>query len=354
RKQELCALLGTQHALIQAPMAGGPCTPELVAAVGRAGALGSFGFAYSQPEQIEQDIQRTRALADVPINANLFVFPNDVARESSAEALAAQASYAHYDSFDAAPPTAAPPGDGHPDVEAQIDVLCDLKPRVVTFHFGLPDQAVVDRIKATGASVGCSATTADDAETLVTGGADFVIAQGAEAGGPRGTFDPDRADHPIGTFALIPAIADRVAVPVVAAGGLMDGRAIAAAELLGADGAQLGTAFLSTDESGAAALYRDVMANHLDRPTVLTRGFSGRWARGVRNDFTEFMRDQAVLPFPLQNSLTAPLRAASKRAGSIEAQSVWAGQGFQQMRAIGVAELVGTLMNERDAALRNR
>lgn len=351
RRQALNAMLRTRFPVIQAPMAGGPCTPELVAAVGRAGALGSFGFAYSTPEQIERDIHAARALfADAPINANLFVFPSDVEQTDVAPVLATQASCALYSAMGVEPPKAAPEGRCHPDFQAQIDALCELEPSVVTFHFGLPDAATVARIKANGAHIGASATRAGDAESLVEGGVDFVIAQGAEAGGHRGTFDADADDHPIGTFALVRAISECVDVPVVAAGGLMDGRDIASAELLGAAGVQLGTAFLSTDESGAAALYRDVLAHHSERHTVLTRAFSGRWARGLRNQYTEAMAGQPFLPFPLHNSLTAPLRAASRRAGSIEAQPVWAGQGFQRMRAISAADLVPRLIEERDAA----
>ncbi|MEM7378517.1 MAG: nitronate monooxygenase [Pseudomonadota bacterium] len=331
-------------------MAGGPCTPALVAAVGQAGALGSFGFAYSTPEQIDADLRRTRALADVPINANLFVFPPASAVADAGPALDAQAGCGLYTVLGVDPPSTVPSAPGHPDVAAQVDVLCSHAPRAVTFHFGLPEPVVLDRLKACGATVGASATTPDDAVALVARGVDFVIAQGAEAGGHRGTLDPEQPDHPIGSFALVRAVRERVEVPVVAAGGLMDGRDIAAAELLGADGAQLGTAFLCTDESGVAPLYRDVLDTWSSRSTVLTRGFSGRWARGVQNDYTNYMQDKPVLPFPLHNSLTAPLRAAAKRANSAEAQSVWAGQGFARMRVMPAAELVHRLIDERDAA----
>ena len=344
--RQFCQRLGIAHPIVQAPMAGGVCTPALVAAVSGAGGLGSFGFAYSTPERIQQDIQSLRAIAAVPFNANLFVFPPAEDVTAAEPALRALAECPLVDSLSVSPVRSVPEGPHHPDFGAQLAAVCAERPDAVTFHFGLPDAASLEQVRRSGAAIGCTATSVNDAMLLEEAGVDFIVAQGAEAGGHRGTRTPAADAHPAGTLALVLEATTRVSVPVIAAGGLMNGEDLAAAQRLGAAGGQFGTAFLTTDESGHAALYRDAVQRFADRKTVFTRGFSGRLARGISNRFTDYMADAETLPFPHQNTLTGPLRAAARAQGELEAQSLWAGTGFKRARSMPAAALVQALVSE--------
>ena len=228
--------------------------------------------------------------------------------------------------------------------QAALDVVLDLKPHVVSFHFGLPDDATVAQIKQAGMLIVSSATTVDEAAILADRGADAVIAQGHEAGGHRGTFDGPLDSGTIGTMALVPQIVDAVDVPVIAAGGIADGRGIAAATMLGASGVQIGTAFLTTPEAQVGDAHRAALTDNRAQRTTVTRTISGRPARGMRNrllDETEMIQDQ-VAPFPMQASLTGPLRGA----GDPEFMALWAGQAAPLNRPMPAAELVEVLVEE--------
>ena len=248
--------------------------------------------------------------------------------------------------------------------QAALDVVLDLKPHVVSFHFGLPDDGVVQQIKLAGMLVISSATTVDEAVPLsdpssARRGVDAVIAQGHEAGGHRGTFDGPLDGGTIGTMALddprrqagkVPQVVDAVDVPVIAAGGIADGRGIAAAMMLGASGVQIGTAFLSTPEAHVGEAHRTALADTRAHRTMVTRTISGRPARGMRNrllDETETIQDEAA-PFPMQVSLTAALRAT----GNPEFMALWAGQAAPLNRELPAAELVDILVEETRQTLR--
>lgn len=337
--------VGIQYPLIQAPMAGGATTPELVAAVSNAGALGSFGAAMSTPTAIRDAITRIRALTDKPFNVNLFVLENPHPGEAElAEATQRLAPFKQALGLD---PAALPPRYCE-DNRAQWNVLLEAKPPVVSFAFNLLDAEIIARFRRGGSIVISTATTAAEAKACEAAGVDFVCAQGFEAGGHRGTFLGDFENSAIGVMALVPRMADAVTIPVIAAGGIMDGRGIAAAFALGADAVQLGTAFLTCAESGIHPEYKRSLLSASDASTRLTRTFSGRYARGLVNEFMERMRphEQDVPAYPVQNALTADLRQAAIKQNRMEYYSMWAGQGAGMSRALPATELVAKLVDE--------
>ena len=313
--------------IIQAPMVGAS-TLEMALAVSRAGGLGFFGAGAMAPEEIEAETARFRAASDAPFGVNLFVI--DPASPAQAEVDAAiERLRPWYAGLGVEPP--APPNDFAPDFRAQFAALLRAAPPLASFTFGLiaPDQ--VAALKAVGTYVVGTATTVAEARAWAEVGADAICAQGAEAGGHRGTFLKSADESLIGTFALVGAIRQAVDLPVIAAGGIMDGRGVAAALALGAVAAQMGTAFLLSDQSGAGATWRGALEAAGDDPTRLTRALTGRYARGVENRFMSEMRrvEGEVPAYPVQNRLTQSLRAAAAKAGDAEVLSLWAGQGVK-------------------------
>ncbi|ATB44382.1 enoyl-[acyl-carrier-protein] reductase [Cystobacter fuscus] len=341
----LAALLGVEHPIIQAPMAGGATTPELVAAVSNAGGLGSTGAAYLKPEDIVKHSRRVRELTDRPFAINLFVPPPPPAEVAPDRMLAVLADY--HARLGLAPPQ--PPTSPMPSFEEQVDAVAESGARVFSFIFGVPPAGVLARLRARGLVLAGTATTVREAKLLEEAGVDFIVAQGSEAGGHRGTFVGPVEKALVGTMALVPQVADAVGLPVVASGGLMDGRGIRAARALGAAGVQLGTAFLTCPESGIAPVYKAALREAKDDSTVLTRAFSGRPARGIANDFTEALRDSPdILPFPLQHAATTPLRGASAARGDSRFMALWAGQAAALSRSLPAAELMRTLIEESE------
>ena len=330
-------------------MAGGGDTPALVAAVSEAGGFGSIGAAYLTPEQIAATCAAVRAKTRRPFGINLFAPqppPLDVEASSAVSRVApffAQLGLA-------APTAPSPPVSGF---DAQLAAAIDGGASLFSFTLGMLPAAAVAAIQAKGLVLAGTATTVDEAVALERAGVDVVVAQGSEAGGHRGTFDNAKADSSlIGTLALVPQIVDAVRVPVIASGGIMDGRGIAAALALGAGAAQLGTAFLTCDEAGVPDAYKQAILDAHEDETRVTRAFSGRAARGIVNRFMrEIDAAGDVLPFPLQNSLTRPLRTAAATQGRAEFLSLWAGQGVRMARRQTAADLVAALVQEADDAI---
>lgn len=328
-------------------MAGGPTTPALVAACATAGALGSFGHAYTQPEGMRKDVAAVRAITDAPLNINLFAapLPPAIAIEAQQDAIAALAPY--YAELGLAPPApVAPPY--APQFDRQLDTVLELRPAVVTLHLG---NISVERIRAfqrTGIRVGTSATCVAEAREAEDRGVDFIVAQGAEAGGHRGTYLRDPFEAMTGTLAIVRMLALAVRTPVVAAGGIMDGAGIAGALALGAQAAQLGTAFVPCPESGAPAIHKQLLLESREDTTLVTTKFSGKPARGLANRYMREMAERSApqLPFPAQNMLAGKLRAKAAQDGNPEFIAMWAGQAAPLARALPAAELIAALESE--------
>jgi nitronate monooxygenase len=328
-------------------MAGGPDTPALAAAVTNAGGLGSLGCAYLTAAQIDAQVAAARALTSGPYAINLFMRgpePDDAAARARVAPL--------LDEFRrelGLPPPGAPKAT--PPLGEQLEAVLRAAPAVFSFTFGMPTREMLAALRARAiASVG-TATTVDEAEALAELGVDAVCAQGAEAGGHRGTFLGRFEDALVGTMALVPAVVARVgSLPVIAAGGIMDGRGVRAALSLGAAAAQLGTAFMDCPEAGTPAPHRAALRSARARRTVVTRGFSGRAARGMRNRFTDAFERVEAGPFPEQQLDTADIRAAAIEVGEIELMQMWAGQGAPLLRALPAGELVETLAREAGLA----
>ena len=348
----LCDLLGIEHPIVQAPMAGGPTTPELVAAVSAAGALGSFGHAYTAPEGMRADVVAARQRTARPINVNLFASPLPAEPAADVQRAAIGAIRPALEQHGLPVPERVPPPYA-PDLAAQIEAVCDVRPAVLTVHLGDVTPATTTRLRGLGIRLGGSATSVREARHLEGLGVDFVIAQGGEAGGHRGTFLGPWEHAMTGTLALVRQIVRAVRVPVVAAGGIMDGAGIAAVLALGAQGAQLGTAFVVSAESGAPLVHKKTITDMDGDETTITRGFSGKPARGVRNRYTELTdrADWPLLPFPAQAKLTAPLRQASAKAGSTDFVAAWSGQAGSLARPLPAAELVRVLVEETREAI---
>jgi len=337
--------------VIQAPMAGGVCTPALVAAVANAGGVGSFGFAYSTPQKIAEDLIAAQSLVGSArtgaINANFFVFKPVVLPDTDAQQAAVQALQSlpvSHDVFDTPPDIPSAPF--YPDLHAQIAPVWQHKPDILTFHFGIPDASIIEQAHALGIAVGMTATCVTEALAIEAAGANFIVAQGIEAGGHRGIFDLYADDEALNTLDLTRALVKQCSLPVVAAGGIMDGTDIRAVLDAGALAAQMGTAFLCCEESGATPAHKDFLINQGQRGSVMTHGFSGRPARGIRNTFIDQMQDKTVLPFPIQNTLTGSMRKWATQTNNGEYQSLWAGTAYHRARRMPTADFMAALATE--------
>lgn len=346
--------LKIHHPIVQAPMAGGGDTPELVAAVSNAGGLGFFGAAYLSPSQIAEFAEAVRSKTSGPFGINLFApAPAPPADLSLHEPLQRLAPY--YSELGLPPPTApAKPSFGFAE---QLAAALESGASVFSFTFGILPAEAISAIKARGMFLMGTATTVAEAVELEKAGVDAVVTQGSESGGHRGTFSGDFSAGLIGTIALVPQVVDTVRVPVVASGGIMDGRGIAAALVLGASAVQLGTAFLTCKEAGIPEAYKQAIISAREDQTRITRAFSGRPARGIVNRFMTEMESSEeaaakIPPFPVQNALTRPLRTAAGKQGRAEFLSLWAGQGMRLARRQSASDLIARLVVETDQAVR--
>ncbi len=348
--------LGIEHPLIQAPMAGST-PPALVAAVSSAGALGSLGAGYLEPQAILDQAAQIRALGDRPWALNLFVLPDDfdvdmAAVTTAREQLDALMAHEGLDVRTSVPDRWAP------RFSDQFVALCEARPVVASFAFGVISPAQLRELHQCDIYVIGSATTVAEARAWADAGADAICMQGAEAGGHRGTFLHEAEDAMIGLFALLPLAVRALAgyaraIPVIAAGAIMDGRGMLAAEVLGAAASQLGTAFLTCPECSAATAWKQDLAYVEEHQVTTIRSFSGRAARGLRNRFVEAMPQPAAgLPYPVLNALTAPLRRAAAAAGRGDLLSEWCGQAASLVRPQPASELVARLMYEYRLARR--
>jgi nitronate monooxygenase len=333
--------------IVLAPLAGGPATPELAAAVSNAGGLGFLAAGYLSETALGEQIARARALTSAPLGVNLFVPGNPAppgAVANYAATLAAAASKA-----------GAELGEPRFDDDAwaaKLDLLAAEPLSVVSFTFGCPERSVIDAVRAAGGEAWVTVTTPGDALVAAGAGADVLVLQGGEAGGHRGSFTDDPADDASGGFgllSLIQLVRSQTALPLVAAGGITTGAGVAAVLAAGAAAAQLGTAFLRCPEAGTSAVHRAAVATATS--TAMTRAFTGRLARGVRNKFMAEHDRDAPLAYPEVHYLTGPLRAAARAAGNPDLVNLWAGQTHELARELPAAQLVDVLAAEARAAL---
>src|SRR3984893_1585992 len=336
-------LFKTEFPIVLAPMAG-VMDADLVIAAAQGGALGSLPGAMISAEKTREQINIIRQRVSAPVNMNFFCHkPVDADPVREAGWKARLSPYYKELGLDPAAPVNA--ANRAPVDEAMCVLVEELKPEVVSFHFGLPDQAMMKRIKAAGSIVLSSATIVREAIWLEENGADVIIAQGAEAGGHRGMFLTDDIAEQPGTFALVPQVVDAVKVPVIAAGGIADGRGIAAAFALGASGVQIGSAYLRCPESTHTEAGRAALAEGRDDSTVITNVMTGRPARGVQN---RLMREAGPIspdapPFPHAATALGPLKAAAEKQGKVDFTNLWAGQAVRMGREMPAAELTRAL-----------
>jgi nitronate monooxygenase len=341
--QAFARRLGLRHALIQAPMAGSQ-GHALAAAVLRAGALGALPAALLPPQALRDEVTAVRAAAPGPLNLNFFAH-RPPAPDAVREAAWRAALRPYYEEF-GVDPSAIPAGPGRlPFDAAACELVEALRPEVVSFHFGLPEAGLLERVRRTGAQVWSTATTVAEARVLAAQGVDAVIAQGLEAGGHRGMFLDEDVATQVGTFALLPQVVAAVGVPVIAAGGIADARGVAAALALGASAVQVGTAFLLCPEATTSAVHRASLASAQAARTALTNLVSGRPARGIVNRLMRELGPMSPLPpaFPGATNAIAPLRAAAEARGSGDFSPLWAGQNASGCRAVPAAEIVADL-----------
>jgi nitronate monooxygenase len=348
--RRLLDLLGIELPILQAPMAGANGSAMAIA-VSEAGGLGSLPCAMLDAAKVRAELGIIRQRTSKPVNVNFFCHKPaapDPGRDAAWKAHLAP----YYTELGVDARASAPAVNRAPFDEAMCEIVEDLKPEVVSFHFGLPAPALLSRAKAAGCIVLSSATTAAEARWLEDGGCDAIIAQGSEAGGHRGMFLTNNVATQAGTFALVPQVVDAVKLPVIAAGGIADGRGIAAAFALGAAGAQIGTAYLFTPESLISDLHRTALHAARDDQTALTNVFTGRPARGLMNRLMREigpMSDTAPA-FPTAGGALAPLKAKAEVAGSSDFSALWSGQAASLCRDIAAGDLTRQLAE--DAAQR--
>lgn len=341
-------MFGQRLPIFQSPMLGAS-GPDMAREASLAGALGSLALAGSSPDAVRQQIADMKAaLGDRPFSANFFIL--DPASPDPAVVAKAMAQIAAYRA-ELGLPEQSIPNKWAEDFRAQFEALVEAAPPSASFTFGILSAEQSARLRAVGTRIVGTATTVAEARAWEAIGADAILAQGMEAGGHRGTFLKPVEESLIGIAALLPAIKAAVSVPVIAAGGIMDGRGIAAILALGADAVQLGTAFLLAEESTISAPWRAELEARTADDVRLTRAFSGRYARGIENRFMREMRDRDIPPYPIQNALTQELRAANAKAGRSDMLSLWAGQGVHAIRKGRTADLISTFWDEAQAVL---
>ncbi|MBL7479261.1 NAD(P)H-dependent flavin oxidoreductase [Legionella bononiensis] len=339
--------LDIQFPLIQAPMAGGSTTPELVAAVSNTGCLGSLAAGYLSPTEIKSDLKRVRQLTNQPFAVNLFIpEPHQASPEQILQSCRAITQSCKELGIEIDPTTA-------PKIQSfdeQISVLIEENIPVFSFTFGTLDPFWIAQFKKNGTVLIGTATNLSEALLLEDSGIDFIVAQGSEAGGHRGTFIGPAEDSLAGLFRLLPLLVDQISTPIIAAGGIMDGRGINAAISLGCSGVQMGTAFLTCFESGIPPIMKHTLLAQRQDNTVLTRVFSGKLARGIRNKFIVNMEQYAssILDYPVQNALTTRMRIKAREQNNIDYMSIWAGQSAFLCRNTSVAELINALIREAE------
>ncbi|WP_128855364.1 nitronate monooxygenase family protein [Bacillus sp. CDB3] len=340
-------ILQVKNPIIQAGMAGAITTPELVAAVSNGGGLGTLGAGYMSPEQIREAIYKIRELTDKPFGVNLLLTKEvKIEKEKVKEANVLLESVNRELGIEGEQALKLPKS-----YAAQLQVLLEEKVPVVSFAFQTLEKEEIDELKRRGIKVVGTATHVAEAKVLAELGVDIIVGQGSEAGGHRGTFIGKERDAMIGTFALIPQLVAEVPhIPIVAAGGVMNGQGLVAAFALGAEAVQMGSAFLTSEESITHDVYKEAILHSTDTSTTVTRAFSGKYARGIRNEFIEKHegREENLPMYPVQNVLTSKIRQEAAKQNKEEYMSLWAGQASSLARTESAQHVVKRVMNEAE------
>jgi nitronate monooxygenase len=336
-------LVALRYPIVQAPLAGGPSTPELATAVSAAGGLGFLAAGYRSAEDLRAEIKTVRAHTGAPFGVNLFVPSSAPVDKAAVDVYAAKLR----GEAERSGVNLGVPRDDDDGWQAKLAVVAEERVPVVSFTFGLPSREVIEQVRRGGAYVMVTVTTPDEAVAAHEAGADALVAQGIEAGGHRGGFTDDAGDF--GLLILLRLALRNTPLPVVATGGIVDGAGIAAVLAAGAVAAQLGTAFLRCPEAGTSAAHREALGS-CDR-TAITRAFTGRRARGLVNRFLEEHTGEAPAAYPQVHHLTAPLRAAARKSGDAGTINLWAGQGYRLAEEVPAGELVRRLGAEAEEAL---
>lgn len=350
---KLCQLFNIRYPIFLAGMAGGPGTVKLAAAVSNAGGLGTIGAAYMEPSDIRAAIQEIRKLTKHPFAVNLFATD---ASDNQTRINEVQRELNKFRKVLGIPNAKEERITSPSNFNKQFDILIEENVPVISTAFGLLSETMITQAKALGIKVVSMVTSVQEALLAEQVGCDTIVAQGTEAGGHRGTFNVD--DHPmgnnVGTIALVPQIVDQVNIPVIASGGIMDGRGLVATLVLGAQGVQMGTRFLTANESGAHISYQEKLLQSTEESTVITNSFSGRPARGIRNEFIDFWENIDIKPlaFPTQNTLTRDIRNAAAKQNNANYMSLWAGQGLRMLTSGQSAEeIIEEILEEARAIL---
>ena len=348
-KTRATELLGIDYPIMQGPFGGGLSTPQLVAAVSNAGGLGGYG-AYTLSAQEIYDIDKhIKAATGKPYNINLWVSDTDAPDGTVTDEQFDQAKALFKPYFDEAGiPLPEKPAPFKSRFENQVEVILDIRPKVFSFMFGTLSEDVLEQCRKLGIKTVGAATTLDEALVLEASGVDMIIASGFEAGGHRPSFSAPAEQSTIGTFVLIQLIREKIKTPIIAAGGIANGRGIAAALTLGADAAQIGTAFLATEESGALPVHRQMLFSDAAKYTTLSRAFTGRLGRGITSRVAKDLvgKEKHFLPFPLQTAFMSPLRKAAIDQHKWDMILFWGGQIAPILKHTKAADLMQSLIEE--------
>ncbi|RSD29340.1 NAD(P)H-dependent flavin oxidoreductase [Mesobacillus subterraneus] len=344
-------ILSIDYPIIQAPMAGGLTTPVLVASVSNAGCLGMIGAGYLEPGQLRSLIKEIRELTDRPFGVNLFI-PEDFNIAKPEFDLAFKRLQPFRDELNIIEevPSHPKPEDDQIRFALLLDVIIEEKVPVCSFTFGIPSAPIISRLKSAGIILVGTATSVNEAVMNENACMDIVVGQGSEAGGHRGTFMGNAGNHLVGSLSLIPQMTHTLSIPVIAAGGIMDGKGFMASLCLGAKGVQMGTAFLTCKESGAHNVHKEAILQATELDAVMTRAFSGKWARGIKNQFIKEMEaGQITVPdYPVQNKLTGKIRKVAALKNDSRYMSLWSGQSPRLAKDQTVIELIGNIVLEAE------
>lgn len=350
-QNKITKLLGLDYPIIQAPMAGGVTTSKFVSSVSNAGALGMIGAGYMQPDELRHQIREVKALTTRTFGVNLFI--PETPKISDEEINKANELLQPFRN-ELGIKLELPTYENSSIFEEKLKIIIEEKVPVCSFTFGIPSMEVISQLKKHKVIVIGTATTVNEAVINENVGMDAVVVQGSEAGGHRGTFAKDAQESLVGLMALVPQVVDHVTIPVIASGGVMDGRGLIASMFLGAEAVQMGTAFLTTIESGAHDQHKKVILQATEDETMVTTVFSGKPARGITNQFMKELksRENLIPAYPIQHYLTSHVRKEAARQNNPEYMSLWSGQGVRLSQCQSVYELITGIVSQVDQLLK--